>query len=291
MLAPREPANVFLPILVDELGGTLAGVWLPEDRRQRWYVVPTGIGWELVIRWLVEQAIPEYVPGALRRVRAPELVDDELLTRAELEARRALERFDASVEAERIRLEAELSAARAAVEPLRFDLFYGTGSGLVAAVGQVLESAGFVTEDLDATFGEGVSADLLASVDDRHWLIEVKSSTGRASEAFVDDLTRHLATWSQLGREETLSGGALIVNHQRNEPPLDREVAVYTRPEFLAALEYPVIPTTALFAWWRDSKSDAVKDAVTGPGRAIASDLRHRALGGIGESRRSRSGE
>ncbi|HVA09883.1 MAG TPA: hypothetical protein VNG12_24425, partial [Acidimicrobiales bacterium] len=79
-LEQQDPIGTLEPILVDALGDALVGVWVSEDRRQRWYVVPSGTDWTLIVEWLTERVIREFVPHALRRVRSPELVDDEFLT-------------------------------------------------------------------------------------------------------------------------------------------------------------------------------------------------------------------
>jgi hypothetical protein len=272
----RSPSGVLEPILVNDLGEILAGVWVPEGTDWRWYVVPAGTDWRQIVEWLTEHAIPEFLPDALRRVRAADLVDDELLTSREIDARDAMTRFEAAAANERARLEGERETARADADPIRFGLLYGTSSGLNAPVMGVLRRAGFVVEDLDEHFGVGVSADLLASRDGRHWLVELKAAAGNPSEGLVEDLDRHLRTWFELGRNEQLSGGVLVVNHQHNRPPLDRQPAPYSRASFVSSLRHPIIPTLALFAWWRDGNDLNLVEAMTGPPRVVAVDLRQR---------------
>jgi hypothetical protein len=48
------------------------------------------------------------------------------------------------------------------------------------------------------------------------------------------------------------------------------------RPEFVASLRHAVVPTLALFAWWRDANLEAIVDAITGPPRCHASVLAQR---------------
>lgn len=271
-----EPGGVLHPLLVNQLGETLAGVWLPEGRDWRWYVIPAGSEWTDLVAWLVERAVPEYVPAALRRARAAELVDDPLLTGRELEARDAVDQFERDTAARRQELLQERDNAREAADSVRFGLLYGSGHLLVAAVGEVLKMAGFTVLDLDAALGAGTSADLLVSRSGRHWLVEVKAAGGNVSESIVGDVDRHLQTWKALGRTEELVGGILVVNHQTNHPPLDRSTQPYTRQPFTASLRHPVVPTLALFAWWRDQEPDKVVDAITGPPRCYSSVLADR---------------
>lgn len=63
------------PILQDGLGNPMVAVWVPADADQRWYIVPDGADGDLVVEWLVQQALPAYVPHALRRVRSPHFID------------------------------------------------------------------------------------------------------------------------------------------------------------------------------------------------------------------------
>lgn len=273
-----SPSGEFKPILVNMIGEALAGVWLPEEEDWRWYVVPRGDDWPQLVEWLVSRALPEHVPAALRRVRTSEPLDQELLTAAELAARAALTQFDESVEERRAEMVAEVSAAQAIANDVRSGLLYGTGRELVLAVKRVLEEGGLVVEDFDEILGVGVSADLLVSTTGGYWLVEVKSAGGSAGEDLIEDLQRHVRTWPQLKRPETLSGGALVVNHQHKLSPLERQIEAYTRAEFVASLPFPVVPTLALFAWWRDGDFAAIKAAVTGDARQYSHNLQRRSI-------------
>jgi hypothetical protein len=139
-------------------------------------------------------------------------------------------------------------------------------------VREVLVIAGFEVEDLDATSGTR-SADLLTSLGGRHWLVEVKSAAGSPNEGLVGDLDRHVRTWSNLERPEEIEGSILVVNHQHKLSPLDRDPQPYVRPEFVESLQHTVVPTLALFAWWRDRRHDRLRDALTGPPRCHTADL------------------
>jgi hypothetical protein len=270
------PSGQFKPVLVNAIGEALASVWLPEEKDWRWYVVPRGDDWPQLVEWLVARALPEHVPGALRRVRTSEPLDEELLTNAELTARAALTQFEGEVDERRAQLVAEVSAARQIATDMRSGLLYGTGRELVLAVKRALEEGGLVVEDLDETLGIGVSADLLVSMTRGYWLVEVKSAGGSPGEDLVDDLQRHVRTWPQLKRPETLSGGALVVNHQHKRSPLERQTEVYRRAEFVASLPFPVVPALALFAWSRDGDFAAIKAAVTGDARQHSHNLQRR---------------
>jgi len=235
--------------------------------------LPTQTDWALVIAWLTSRAVPQYVPDALRRIRAADLVDPELLTRREVEADEALRRFEKESAQELGRLRDDVDSARAEANELRPKLLYGTSGELVDGVAAVMRLAGFTVEDLDSTLGRGRSADLLLTTAGKHWLCEVRSASGSAPEDAISDLERHTRTWRELGRSEELSGGVVIINHQHASAPLRRDAKVFTRREFVDSLPYPVIPSLALFCWWRDRDFGPVLDAVTGAPRMVVPNL------------------
>jgi hypothetical protein len=260
-----EPEGELRAILVDALGDPVVAVWTPPAGDQRWYVIPDATDWNGVVEWLIRQALPAYVPDALRRARSPQFVDPDLQTPAELLARNALADMAVRHAEERARLEGELERAQAAAEEVRYRLLYGTGKELVDAVNAVLLQAGLATVNLDAELGGTRSADLLATFQQHRRLVEVKAASGAASEALVGDLQRHLATWPELRPHLPVGGGVLIVNHQHRLEPSQRAPRVYSRPEFVAGLTVPVVSTRALFDWWRVSDWSAVRQAVLGP--------------------------
>lgn len=251
-----------VPILVDPLGDPVVGVWLSPDERIRWYMVPDDISWNVVLDWLVHQAIPTYVPAAAQRHRSSSFVDTSLLTPAEDRARQALADMESRHAEERARLGAALADARQAAQPLRDSLFYGSGDTLVNAVATVLRAAGIDVVDLDEELGDTRSADLLATMGDHRRLIEVKSEGRNARESLVNDLRRHLQTWPDLRPELPVGGGVLVVNHQHRLPPSDRSPTVYSRPEFVGTLTEPVISVRDLFDWWRTEDWPALRRAV-----------------------------
>jgi hypothetical protein len=160
----HAPDGELHPILVDPLGVPVVAVWVPSDGQQRWYVIPDVVDWNVVVDWLVHQALPAYVPDALRRFRAPSFVDLDLQTPAESTARQALADMEIRHAEERTRLEAELARAAEEAEKIRYGLLYGTGSELVEAIATVLTTAGFTTVNLDDDLGGTRSADLLVTI-------------------------------------------------------------------------------------------------------------------------------
>ena len=252
------------PILVDGLYRPVVAAWTPAAGDQRWYVVPDVCDWHSILDWLAQRALPRYVPGALRRARSPLALDPALQTPAEAEARSALAELETSYTARRRELEERLAVATANSEPVRNGLLYGTSADLVDAVATVLRAAGLTVVDLDDLLGDTVSADLLVSLGARRRLIEVKSASGNASESLVGQLETHLRTWPQLWPHQPVDGGGLIINHQHRLEPAQRSDTVYGRPEFVAALALPVLPTRALFEWWRSSNWAAIRTAVLG---------------------------
>ncbi|OII62113.1 hypothetical protein BJP40_03645 [Streptomyces sp. CC53] len=240
----HQPEGELVPILMDTLGEPVVARWMPSDGKQIWYIVPDGIDWNTVVVWLVQRALPAHVPDALRRVRSPHSVSPDLETPAESSARTALEELERYYAAEKARLKVEQTRAKEAAEPLRNGLLFGTGSELEDAVAVVLRAAGFDVTNLDEELGTK-SADLLAVLGKETCLVEVKSQGGQAGEALVAALQRHLDTWPKLRPDRPVTRGALVVNHQHKLDPAQRTRDVYTRAEFVATLQHPVIPATA----------------------------------------------
>lgn len=260
----RHPGGRLEPILVDSLGDPVVAVWIPESSDQRWYAIPDASDPNLVLDWLVSQALPEHVPGALRRTRAPQAVHPSLQTPAEKKARRDLAELDANYARDRKRLETELRHTVDDAEPVRHGLLYGTGAELVDAVATVLTASGLAVADLDALLGDTTSADLLVSIGTDRRLVEVKSAGGNAAEKLVVALDRHLQTWPAIRPSEPVSGGVLVVNHQHKLDPDERSAEVFSRPEFVATLTVTVLSSRQLFDWWRNSDWDSVREAVMG---------------------------
>lgn len=258
------PPGALEPILVDPVGKPVVAAWIPAHQNQRWYIVPDAIKWASVIDWLVQQAIPYYIPDAPRRFRTAGFVDPAWETPREQRAREAIAAMEIRHLEERARLEAEREDARRAAEGVRDGLLWGSGGELVRAVEQVLSDAGISTIDLDASEKGTWSADLLASAAGPARLIEVKSEGGRAKEALVGDLVKHLGTWRTERPEEPVSGGTLIVNYQRKIAPVQREPHVYSRQEFVKSLTVKVVGSIDLFRWWKDSDWPAIREAVLG---------------------------
>ncbi|RKT51876.1 hypothetical protein [Saccharothrix australiensis] len=260
-----EPVGELRPILLDSLGAPVVAVWISPDERQRWYIVPDGTDWDTVIDWLVQRAVPAYVPDAPRRHRLASAVDPDLETPAETNARAALADLETRYARDKTRLEQSLADAKAIADPIRNGLLFGTGTVLVDTVARVLSTAGFTVDDLDARLGATVSADLLVTFGPHRRLVEVKSEGGNAKEALVGDLRRHMDTWGGHQPDSPVDGGTLIVNHQRKQPPARRSRQIYGRPEFVDTLTVQVVGTLDLFDWWRAKDWQAIRTAVLGP--------------------------
>lgn len=273
----RPTVGELQPILVDSLGAPVVAAWTSPSGDQRWYLIPDDTRWDTMLGWLVQRALPQYVPAALRRARSPFFVDPDLQTDREQNARQSLEDLEANYSEERQRLERELQEAKDKAAPVRYGLLYGSGSELVEAVAQVLAAAGLSTVDLDAELGGTKSADLLVSVEGGSArLVEVKGVSGPAQENLVGHLQRHLETWPKLRPEVPVSGGVLIVNYQHKLHPSERSPEAYSRPEFVASLEsspVTLIGTVQLFNWWRSADWTAIRTAVLGtaPASGLAS--------------------
>ncbi|NGY65093.1 hypothetical protein G7043_39895 [Lentzea sp. NEAU-D13] len=261
---PRLNAE-FKSILVDGLGNPLVAVLIARDEAWRWYIVPDAIIWDTVVDWLVQQAIPAFVPHAPRRFRlAGHDVGTAWRTRAELAAQAALADMEIRHSTERAQLEADLKDAGQAATLVRDGLLHGAGDELVQAVEQVLDDAGLSPTNLDRSEKGTWSADLLVGLGSRKQLVEVKAVSGTASESLVGDLLRHLDTWRSAKPDLPVEGGTLIVNHQRRRQPEERERTIYNRPELVKANTVRVVSTLDLFDWWKDSNWSAIQQAVLG---------------------------
>jgi hypothetical protein len=64
----HHPAQGILePIVETELGEPVVAAWVSPDGVERRYVVPAEAPWPVLLQWLLEHALPEFVPGAIRR--------------------------------------------------------------------------------------------------------------------------------------------------------------------------------------------------------------------------------
>lgn len=251
-------------LLVSAVGEVVAAVWVSPDERLRHYVIPWLPSWKIVLEWLAQQAIPEFVPSAVRRVHTNLGEDPALQTEAEKSALAARVELDEQYRIQREQLDQTLHEARAAADEVRFDLLYSRSKPLEDAVAAVLTDAGMTVVPLDSDLKNTASADLLVSYQARRRLVEVKSESGNASEKLVGDARKHLDTWSGLRPDVEVEGVSLIINHQIKSYPADRSDQAYTRPEFVESLTIPVTTTTVLFDAWRRRDLDAIRTAVFG---------------------------
>ena len=256
--------GTLLPILETELGEPVVAAWVSPDGIERRYVVPGETPWPPLLDWLREQALPEFVPGAMRRARRQLATDVSLMTRAERSARIALTELEVDYASRRSELARQLEEAEMAASTVREGLLYGTGKQLVDAVRSVLESAGITVVDLDDKLGGTKNADLLCTYGGRSRLVEVKAASGSAPERAYQDLVRHLREWPSLPDSLPVDGGALVLNHEHRSVPGDRSRQPYSRPEFLAAQTEPVVPTMVFFDAWREENVAAVRRLLFG---------------------------
>ncbi|MFF8617148.1 hypothetical protein [Streptomyces sp. NPDC015350] len=260
---PPPGEGALRPILVDGLGDPVAGVWMPADGSARWFVVPHGTDQRLLVEWLVQHALPAYVPGALTRARSPLLRDPALATDAEARLAETIDEEQRAHERRQTELQQQLAELRAVADPLRDGLLFGTGHPLEDAVYDVLVAAGATVTRLDDVYGTK-SADLLAEYGGHRVLVEVKSANQRPPQTLPDKLLKHLNTWPGLTGTKPVDGGVLVVNHQIRLPPAQRDAEVYTDRAFADALTVPVIGSARLLDWWRREDWDAVRHAVFG---------------------------
>lgn len=159
----HEPQGRLIPLLINNLGEPVVAAWQSDDEGQRGYILPGGVDWDAVLDWLMQQALPEMNPAALRRSRSSRFHDPNLQTLNELTTQQSLLDLEERYTAEKAELESRLRLAREKAEPVRHGLLYEGGAPLVAAVHAVLASAGLQVVDLDRELGATKSADLLAA--------------------------------------------------------------------------------------------------------------------------------
>lgn len=257
--------GTLIPILETELGEPVVAAWLSPDGIERRYIVPVEAPWPSLLQWLLSQALPEFVPGAMRRARRQLGTDVFLMTRSERAARTAIAEFEVDYDARKAALGRQLEEAESAATTIREGLLYGSGQALVDAVRAALESAGVSVVDLDERLGGTKNADLLCTYGAHSRLVEVKGVSGSASENLYQDLLRHLREWPSLPGSADVDGGALILNHEHRKVPQDRGRRPYTRREFLAAQVHPIVTALDLFDAWREEDHEAVRRLLFGP--------------------------
>jgi hypothetical protein len=123
------PDGDLTPILIDGLGDPVVAVWTSPQLDLRWYLVPDQTDWPTVIDWLAQQALPAYVPGALRRARSGRHLDKDLQTSKEVGARQALADLKGQYARDKEVLEQQLRSATKEATPVRNGLLYGTQRG------------------------------------------------------------------------------------------------------------------------------------------------------------------
>ncbi len=254
-------AGTLTPLIESGLGETVVGVWIAPDGVERRYLLPSNVDWSTVADWIADQAIPEFVPTALRRYKSFEDVPPELMTNEEVAASDALAAFDKDVARERERLNQAVVVARSEADQTRHELLFARGGELVGGVARVLRAAGVEVIDLDEDLGGTKSADLLCSFGGQRRLVEVKSVGGTAGERLYSDLLRHLESWPAMGRT-AINGGALVINHEHKKHPLERSLTPYSRPEFLASQNEPIVATRELFDAWRLANHAKIRELI-----------------------------
>lgn len=260
----HEAEGTLIPILETEMGEPVVAAWVSPDGVERRYLVPIETPWPLVTEWLLQQALPEFVPGAMRRARRPLADDVDLMTRGEKEAHAALKQLETYYAHRRVELENQVDRERDRAASLREGLLYGSGRDLEQAVRAVFESAGIHVTDLDDELGGTKNADLLCVYEGRARIVEVKSANGSASENAYQDLIRHLREWPTLSEATPVDGGALVMSHELRREPLERTPRPYARPEFLNAQTEPIISAVELFNAWRLGDDQAIRSLLFG---------------------------
>ncbi len=92
-----DPTGSLSRLLISAAGEVVAAVWTCPDEGIRHYIIPWLPAWTPVLEWLGQQAIPEFVPTAVRRIHAKIGEDPGLQTTAEASAHAALAELDWSM--------------------------------------------------------------------------------------------------------------------------------------------------------------------------------------------------
>ena len=102
----RNPAQGSLKSIIEtELGEPVVAAWVSPDGIERRYVVPFEAPWPVLLKWLLEQGLPEFLPGAMRRARRQLARDNTTMTRRERDARSDLVELETAYAARRADLE------------------------------------------------------------------------------------------------------------------------------------------------------------------------------------------
>jgi hypothetical protein len=118
-----DPTGSLSRLLISAAGEVVAAVWTSPDEGIRHYIIPWLPAWTPLLEWLGQQAIPEFVPTAVRRIHAKTGEDPGLQTTAEASAHAALAELEQEYRVRRDDLMQRLDEAHAAADDLRQDLF------------------------------------------------------------------------------------------------------------------------------------------------------------------------
>lgn len=254
------------PLLRDDLGNPVAAICQAKDTMELTYVIPPECNWPTLFQWLTDRAIPELIPTAARRAGLGAYVPDGFRTEAERQAEETLRQHRDDAAQKEKELESALARAREDADAIRLPLLEGRGHELKRVVARLFEHAGFGVEDLDETMGEGVSTDLLLSLNGKQWLVEVTSCAQEPKQTEVGSLLKHVKRWLHMKRDEKIEHGVLVVSSHLGEPPERRPDGPYTDKAFVASLEVGAVSTVLLFQWWLAGDLDeSIRRAISDP--------------------------
>jgi hypothetical protein len=270
---PVGPEGKLSPILIDGVGNPVAGVWTSPQLDVRWYVLPDSIDWLIVIDWLLQEAFPAYVPGALPLVRPDKCANVDYRTQEEARAWQELADLEEKYERNRKVIEKKLRDASRKALSVRNGLLFDTFEPTYW-VSYVLSEAGFKVRALLGSEQGGWNSGLLATTwDGNCCLVDVRANSGEATQEFTVDLKNRISTWRTLRPEERLTHAALIVHHQYSLPPSERSEHVYPSTEFVSSLPFPVLSTRQLFDWWGAADWPAIRNAVLASASLTSSEI------------------
>jgi hypothetical protein len=277
-LQAQEPSAVTCPIMMSKFGDPVSLFVKFEGNAGAVFVLPQFRNKAAVAVELVQSVFPEVCPalfadfGGGKWVHLPEYEHISVYEmRKQQEA--IVEEAKAKIEA----LETEI-ASEAAKWAFLHGMLTNTGEQLVQDIKHALEHLGFSdVRNVDEELPEGSTAkqEDLQIHDERPTLIvEVKGIGGLPNEADVSQVVKYVhrraKQWNRLDLQ-----GLVIVNHQRNLPPLSRSNdRVFTAQQIADAehQEYGIVTTWDLFRLVRGTikwgwPKDSVREVLFRRGR------------------------
>lgn len=225
------PGNITWESVVLTKYDQCVGAWVSINDQRRILLLPQLSNKQAFIRDAMRELLPHVAPGLFPDFRGQAWVHNksyELVEVLDLQLKKSevVER----VKSELATLDQQIVELQGASAFL-YDLLTETGQSLVDAVGRVLREFGFPKViDVDTLLEDGVprQEDLRIEEQTPIVVVEVKGLSGLPTEGDAFQVVKYVSRrMRELGRTDIR--GLVVVNHQRQLPPLERDnVNVFT---------------------------------------------------------------